>query len=246
MSKCWNGFTGCIRNSKIEKAMNVIRVGNIINGAFLIFAGVWGYIYLTDAAYIIYLATYIGCFGFMVMAFELRWKKVENKMRRNFGFMYSPYGRTTFFVFAATLCWAIDLWLPILVGCGTVINAILQCFVFCIHPDFKAYSQVKKTDDPANLPEDEVLHYLKNHPDVAQEALQSTAFAAQPGVPARASSGSSASRAVPPTPPTARKPTAPPARARAPAPAPPRKSAPPAPQPRASAPPAQSDNPFDL
>ena len=39
----------------------MIRVGNIINGAFLIFAGVWGYIYLTDAAYIIYLATYIGC-----------------------------------------------------------------------------------------------------------------------------------------------------------------------------------------
>ena len=51
----------------------------------------------------------------------------------------------------------------------------------------------------ALAPSQEVLHYLKNHPDVAQEALQSTAFAAQPGVPARASSGSSASRAVPPT-----------------------------------------------
>ena len=40
----------------------------------------------------------------MVMAFELRWKKVENKMRRNFGFMYSPYGRTTFFVLYVGAC----------------------------------------------------------------------------------------------------------------------------------------------
>jgi len=143
-------------------------------------------------------------FGLMVIAFEMRWAKVENKMRRLFGFMYSPYGRTSFFILyvcvdpslglcfltpfcsvlfcyvlfcsvlfcsvlccavlccavlchaasAATLCWGIDLWLPIVVGIGTLINAVLQCFVFCQHPGFKEYSQVKKTDNPANLPED--------------------------------------------------------------------------------------------
>ena len=53
---------GCdsIKTAKIEKVMNFIRVANIINGGFLIFSGVWGYIYITDAIYIVYLASYVG------------------------------------------------------------------------------------------------------------------------------------------------------------------------------------------
>lgn len=247
-SNCISSFFGCIKTAKIEKVMNIIRVCNILNGGFLIFAGVWGYINLTDAAYIIYLATYIGLFGFMVIAFEVRWKKIENKMRRNFGFMFSPYGRTMFFMFAATLCWAIDLWLPILVGVATCISALLQCTIFCIHPDFKTYSAVKKTDDPSNLPEDELIAYLKTHPEVAQGAVNQSPFPAQPAArPAPAAPP--ARRAPAPSAPPTRKP-APAPRRSAPSPTPsrplPRKSssaAPPPPAPRSS---TQSDNPFDL
>lgn len=241
VTRCLGSCASCIKAAQIEKVMNLIRVCNIINGGLLIFSGVWGYIYITDAVYIFYLASYVGLFGLMVIAFELRWKKVENRMRRNFGFMFSPYGRTFFFVFAATLCWGIDLWLPIIVGIGTLFNALLQCFVFCQHPDFKAYSTIKKTDDPANLPDDEVLLYLRNHPDVVQQAAVQTSIAGQP--PSRPS------RPVPPAAPARPRPAAPPVRATAPPPPAPRKSstsrAPPPPAPRGGNG-GQSDNPFDL
>lgn len=204
--------------------MNIFRVCNIINGALLILAGVYGYINVTKGIYVVYLASYVGFFGALIIAFELRWSKTENRMRRLFGFMFSPYGRACFFGFAATLCWGIDLWLPILIGVLTIISALLQCFIFCTHPGFKEYSQVKKTDNPANLPEDEVIAYLRQNPQIAQSAIGpgATAFGEAPA----------ATRAAPP--PRRSKPRAPPA-------APSRASNTP---PAASS--APSDNPFDL
>jgi len=58
VARCYNDS---IKTAKIEKVMNIIRFANIINGGFLIFAGVWGYLNLDNAIYVIYLATYLGC-----------------------------------------------------------------------------------------------------------------------------------------------------------------------------------------
>lgn len=239
LSRCVGAVTGKIKSTPIGRILIIMRFINLVNAGLLGLSSVMGFMNI-DNVYVVYLSVYLAMFSLVLLAFELRLPKWEERFRRLFGFMYSFWGRTLFLVFCGTLNFGIDYWVCILVGVLTLINSFFNCFIICQHPEFKTMLEKSKqeTADPAQLTTDQVTAYLQAHPDVANQAVSFAQFSQQPSKP---SAPSPAPRRQPP-PPSPRRSNPPaatrPAQAAAtPPPRPARRSAPP--------PPTPSDNPFD-
>lgn len=94
------------------------------------------------------------------------------KLRRNFGFMFSFYGRTFFILFCATMLFALNVWLGWLMGVITALNGIFNGYVICVHPAFKSGELNARSDPYGGYTggEDEMLSYLKRNPQLANKA----------------------------------------------------------------------------
>jgi len=83
-------------------------------------------------------------FGVLLFAYESRMGATYDAfLRKQFGFLYGPWGRFIFIIFLASLCFGIiytDLplwWVQVIVGAFSLANALLNCFVVRNHPGFQ-------------------------------------------------------------------------------------------------------------
>ena len=117
----------------------------------------------------------------MLFCFECRLKRMEEDVRRNFGFLYSYTGRTCFIVFIATICFGATAGddtgaLGIACGAITFINAIFNCFVIYQHPGFGKGGISRNADPGAAYTSGEVLaaqgakEAARRNPDLAKQA----------------------------------------------------------------------------
>ena len=91
-------------------------------------------------------AFYSIVFGFLWLSFEAGWhEKFQERLKRNFGFIFSYYGRMLFICFLATLVLSCPLfgdgapklsWVSLTVGIITLINGTFNCYVIYNHPGF--------------------------------------------------------------------------------------------------------------
>ena len=61
-----------------------------------------------------------------------------NILKKQFGFMFTFWGRILFMIFIASLLWAAEdsWWIATLLSVLTIINAILNGFLISSHPDY--------------------------------------------------------------------------------------------------------------
>ena len=125
----------------------------------------------------------MGFASFMIL-FELNIKKLQQKLRSYFGFMFTFIGRTSFLFFICTMLFLAGImgdWLGYVAGGVTLTNAAANCFLFCCHPAFKpggemsVYSDSSAAYRPAA---DELKKYLKENPELAARASKAATKAA--------------------------------------------------------------------
>jgi hypothetical protein len=176
----------------------LLRFINIANAAVLGFACFMAYemvavlaqsgsVPITRA----FLATYIGMFAAMLALFETRVSYTAKCIRRNFGFLFTYTGRACFLIFLGAVCFGMldedgHLKAPeayttcLLVGIATVMNAALNCFIICNHPEFQAMNAPEEDGrpaaggDPSKMTEAQIQAYLASHPEVATQVAGAT------------------------------------------------------------------------
>ena len=128
---------------------------------------------------------------------ECNISNIAPKFRRNFGFMFSFYGRyvvsmslcgsrpclvrsprcrTLFILFCATMLFALNTWLGWLVGALTAVNGLFNGYVICVHPSFK--TELNAKGDPYggySGGETVMINYLKSNPQLAAKASTAAA-----------------------------------------------------------------------
>jgi len=97
---------------------------------------------------------YTVVFGFLLLAFELRWgEKYRARLYKYFGFIFGYFGRMVFIMFLATLCLALpsgikNAWVGNTIVFTTLANGLFNCYVIYKHPavaaDRKAQKQQRK------------------------------------------------------------------------------------------------------
>lgn len=191
------------------KLLRILRVVNIIDGILIGLAGFMAIFNLvTFQPLLTILGIYTMVFGLMLLCFECRFSSVEEKIRGNFGFLFSFNGRAAFIMFIGFICFSLDK-LGVVVGILTEINGLFNWIVIKLHPDFRS-GKLSSSDDPTALythgdveAQRAAQQYVTEHPDVAMKAVQgATNFAAQnPQLVVAAASGSATNNSAPRPPP---------------------------------------------
>ena len=174
-----------IREATPEQVLYWLRVANLSNGLCIIAGGVASF--LTPATLLsmtsIAIAGYIILFGCVLFCFECRLKRMEETIRRNFGFLFSYSGRTIFILFIASLCLGttgdngISIW-GIITGVLTFLNAMFNCFVVYSHPAFRSGAISKDGDPTAGYKSGDALAggaaltFAQNNPELAKKAAK--------------------------------------------------------------------------
>ena len=176
----------------------LLRFINIANAAVLGFACFMAYemvAVLAQAGSVpitrAFLATYIGMFAAMLALFETRVSYTAKCIRRNFGFLFTYTGRACFLIFLGAVCFGMldedgHVKAPeayttcLLAGIATVMNAALNCFIICNHPEFQAMNAPEEDGrpaaggDPSKMTEAQIQAYLASHPEVATQVAGAT------------------------------------------------------------------------
>ena len=175
-----------IREATPEQVLYWLRVANLSNGLCIIACGTISFLSpstllsLTSIA----IGAYIVLFGCMLFCYECRLKRMEETIRRNFGFLYSYSGRTLFILFIASLCLGTTsdnggiTVLGWITGILTFINAMFNCFVVYSHPAFKSGAISRDGDPTAGYKSGEslaggaALTFAQNNPDLTKKAAK--------------------------------------------------------------------------
>jgi hypothetical protein len=134
-----------------------------------------------------FLSTYIGLFAAMLALFETRVRYTAGCIRRNFGFLFTYTGRACFLVFLGAICFGMldddgkakapnSYTTCLLAGLATVLNAALNCFIICNHPEFQQMNAPTSHGedggaptagaDPSRMTEAQIAAYLAAHPEL--------------------------------------------------------------------------------
>lgn len=174
-----------IRETDTKTVVTYLRYANLCNAVCIITAGVVTVVTLASASLdltTMFIGLYIGIFGCMLFCFECRLARMEEDVRRNFGFLYSYTGRTLFIVFIATICFGAtgggENGGALGYACGiiTFLNALFNCFVIYNHPGFGKGGIDRSGDPGAMYSSGEVLaaqgaqEAARRNPDLAKKA----------------------------------------------------------------------------
>jgi hypothetical protein len=174
-----------IREASAEDVIKWLRYANLSNGVCIMTGGVISFVTLgVTSLTALAIGAYVVLFGCMLFCFECRMKRMEEMVRRNFGFLFSYSGRTLFILFIATLCLGVTTngsvsaigWIT---GILTFLNAMFNCFVIYRHPAFKSGGGLRRSGDPTQgyksgeaLAGGAALTFAKNNPDLAKKAAK--------------------------------------------------------------------------
>jgi len=162
-----------VNKMELPKLLRYMRVGNVVCSIFQIIAGIVGltsFITLNVTGSLVSL--YVIMFGALFLLFECRLSSMEQKIRQNFGFLYSYKGRAGFIFFIGFLDFGMNTSLGTVAGVFMCLNALLNLLVMCKHPEFKS-GHVSADSDPTagySTGNQEAAAYLSANPNVAMHA----------------------------------------------------------------------------
>lgn len=164
-----------IREWSTQKVLRTLRKANMLNGVAMIVFGILGFLNLFFALNIttVTINIYIMFFGLLLTCLECNFSNLAPKFRRNFGFMFSFLGRIFFIFFSGTMCFASDSILGYIIGAVTMVNALFNGYIVCMHPAFRRGGELSGATDPYKAytgGASEMLNYIKSNPTLVKKA----------------------------------------------------------------------------
>lgn len=163
-----------VNKMELPKLLRYMRLGNVLCSILQIIAGFIGitsFITLNITGTLV--SIYVIMFGILFLLFECRLSRMENKIRANFGFLYSYKGRAAFIFFIGFLDFGMSSTLGMLAGILMCLNAFINLLVMCRHPQFK--SSLSANADPTagyTTGNQEAASFMQNNPAMAAQATQ--------------------------------------------------------------------------
>ncbi|OQR88716.1 hypothetical protein THRCLA_22809, partial [Thraustotheca clavata] len=115
---------------ELPKLLRYMRVGNILCSALQIFAGVTGFFsFLTLNITGSLVALYVVMFGLLFLLYECRLNSMEQRIRNNFGFLYTYKGRAGFIFFIGFLDFGMGTALGVLAGIVMTLAALINLYI---------------------------------------------------------------------------------------------------------------------
>ncbi|TDH65752.1 hypothetical protein CCR75_006140 [Bremia lactucae] len=139
-----------IKSTNSQTIIKVMRTLNLVLASATIVVGVLAWLLgQVNNFQKVIAGIYIIMFGALLLLFELRTEKMDEILRKNFGFMYGNKTRTIFLVFIAI--WPLSMgnfWLTILDAVLLFLNAFFNYFVISKHPAFSSVLPVYDIHQP--------------------------------------------------------------------------------------------------
>lgn len=167
-----------INDMEMPRLLRNMRLINIVLSILQIIAGIMGlfsFVTLDIAGSLV--SIYVIIFALVLFLFECRLKRMEAKIRQNFGFLYSFKGRAGFIFFIGFLDFGIDSALGTVAGILMCLNALFNIIVMCRHPEFRTGNLTSSTDPTQNYStgNQEAAKYMSQNPNLAAQAFKMAA-----------------------------------------------------------------------
>jgi COPI associated protein len=189
-----------IRNWSKTKLLRVLRVFNMLNGLTMIATAILVFfVSIVSISFTSLITSGLVCFfGILLTCLECNILGIAPKLRKNFGFVFSFWGRAVFIVFCGSMVMALSYWLAYIIGGVTMLNGFFNGFVICVHPAFRT-GELSATNDPFGGytgGEEEFKNFLKSRPDLANKvgAAAMSAAASNPELAMKVATSAAASK----------------------------------------------------
>lgn len=173
-----------INKMEMPVLLRNMRMVNLVLAAFQVIAGFSGlFSFLTLNFTGTLVSIYVILLGVIFFFFELRIKKMDERIRRNFGFLYSYKGRAAFIFFVGFLDFGMSSTLGYVAGILMCLNALGNLMILCRHSDFQS-GEISSSSDPTagySTGNKEAANYLSNNPELAKSAGKMAFSAAMAG-----------------------------------------------------------------
>ena len=162
-----------IRNTDVKLLRTQLRIFSVLLYVGQIFAAIttlFNFLKFDVAGTMI--SVYAILFALIYLLYECRLKSMDEKIRRNFGFLYTYKGHAGLNFFMGLLNIGMDSTLGYVFGGLMCFNGCVLFALMCIRPEFKLHDD----DDRGgiDIAQQQVTKYLANNPDkVAQIAAVS-------------------------------------------------------------------------
>lgn len=146
--------------SDIKGLLQFLRWTNFIFSLVIVFFAFFGAINSTLNLSLNLALLYSFCFLFagILGLYELHMKKLNERFRKNFGFLFTYIGRSAFiflyrclFLFIcsiSTILFSPQTFFYNILGIATLCDSVMNLFVILVHPAFRR-GELKLTDDPS-------------------------------------------------------------------------------------------------
>ncbi|KAK8791192.1 hypothetical protein WA171_002141 [Blastocystis sp. BT1] len=170
-----------VKSMDIGRALSQLRWINMLLGVIIIVFNIFGILGNLLNPGVILMNAFSIVFAGILCLYEMQMKKLGQKLRRLYGFLYTYIGRSLYLVFLGTILFTIDAWYNIVLGIIIILDAAYNVLILFCHPAFKN-GQRKITDDPTQnytAGESEITNIMKNNPALAQKMLVGASKLAQ-------------------------------------------------------------------
>ncbi|KAK8793847.1 hypothetical protein WA171_002977, partial [Blastocystis sp. BT1] len=123
------------------------------------------------------LSAYCCLFSGILFLFELHTKRINNRFKAEYGFLFTYIGRSVFILFLSTLLFSIPTFVQKIFGLVVLGISVMNLFVIVVHPAFRRH-EISLLDDPSityTAGESELKNIVVNNPDIAQKVITEAA-----------------------------------------------------------------------
>ncbi|KNB46549.1 hypothetical protein JH06_0081 [Blastocystis sp. subtype 4] len=128
------------------------------------------------------LSAYCCLFSGILFLFELHTKRINNRFKAEYGFLFTYIGRSVFILFLSTLLFSIPTFVQKIFGLVVLGISVMNLFVIVVHPAFRRH-EISLLDDPSITYTagesvsvmDELKNIVVNNPDIAQKVITEAA-----------------------------------------------------------------------
>jgi uncharacterized membrane protein len=115
-----------------------IRVAMLIIGTLMFVVAFYNFASSSNSLSSNFLAIYVLFFATLICCYEIALKRTSFIIAQNFGFMYSPIGRSIFLALVAFMCFELSTFGKVMFA-FLVVMGFVQLYVNCKHPKFEEY-----------------------------------------------------------------------------------------------------------
>jgi len=134
-----------LQSTSVKTMTWILRVTNFINACLLLLSGLLALIDESLTIILVITAIYVASFASCLLCFEFRLSFFERVAFTHFGFMFSTWGRASFFIFISIMTISFNSVVGYVAFSYTLVNMIWNVYCMHVHEEYSKWLAADNT-----------------------------------------------------------------------------------------------------